>query len=1825
MNALKKSSLIVGVVVLVLAVVMGCKNPFQVGLGDKVDLDVPDVALLSHPAGEYLSGTVTLSGVYTDDFEISGITLSFDGGVTLFDATTDAAALTWEYEVNTADHPDGETEILLTITDLSGKEIQKRILYYFDNAAPIVMVTIPQNYVTNAYNGNITVKGEAADQFGLSALEYRLLNAGGTEVKTWTEADGTSSWSALFDSREYIAAGSGTVKVELRATDRAGNSSLSLVHYDNVLDRNGSQAITAEALIKILRGETVTGAVISAADLVDIQLDSLELQINQDLDAPTFVISNPDENEVLEDNVLSGNPRFTGTVEDDSEGVDPTSIQFMITDYDTGTPFAPYDDWTNVTSTTGTGLLVRWAADVVGLVDGTYNMQARANDLGTGSGTSNPVPFQVDTGAPSIMDVLPDQGTYVSTYVTPTFDITGTAVDGTGVTRVRLSINEGAWLEHVTAPNPDFDWSIEVDPDALGLSDGNLSVKIEATDGASVATFNLQLILDSTPPSANFINPPASSTVNGQVIIRGTASDNSQVTLVELQVGSQPPFLPLPGTYNWEYMVDTTAYANDTDAVEVPPLSGSGVWDLEVFARITDIAGNVDTVSYNFFIDNDLDKPRATVLSPADGQAISGSVFVTGTAIDDDGVLAVYMQLDVNNNGNYEDVVDLDGTPFDENLEITVDGTTAWSYELNGDGRLYFAPDDGWVTMMVWVEDINGLDGNPVEQSIQFDDSKARVDNLSLSSGDYVAGVFPLTGDVVDDVEVTTVELSTDGGQNWDSLTLGGTVGDIGSGDPWQATLTQDGGVHSYDLVLDVDTTGPTGLDIGSGILYLRIRVDDGTLNHVNQTISLINLYVDNLYPEGEWAFPDPEDPLDLRPDPRDINGAAALVQGTATDTGVISGIEEIHVYFVEPGSPDQVYDLDWDVLPEAAALTDVVTTDFGDGGGSVSYTPDNGVNLDPPPETIAPYYRIEIDKAIEAGDDGGDNGDGDTFNEGITYAGGTYTWYAEFDSRVLPDGPVDLHFVVFDSAGNGHHYLVDAVPDTADPDTTGYQSSMITNFKPSITQLTLGSNLDFSENSGHGDYPNEPRVSDPGETVDFTDFTSDPSLEVRERLYVKVAVSDDDAAGLLTYEVKRQSDDSVLTVLNGDYLNGAEINVTDVAWEDLSHDLYVLVTDTDSITVRQDFNVYVDSADGVAPHVYLLDDITHAKVVNGHVEADDESRDFSSYAYGTFSADATADVSGIINIEGNVADDQRIQSIELKIYDADEAGHGYDPPGTPDVDEWFTIASWDTASGRLEYNNTDFPTQYAANTPTESQTLNASGHVTNFSFEWDSSEIIDVAEENVVIRMRVTDFGPLSSSTNVTVDIVPYIFDLDAYSTQRTRNGKFTLPEDVTGVEVSGYNLDITGTSWVRIYDSAGADFTDLTSTDPAQTNYRSFEFDLSTEHSGYLWVDVAGVAAINNFNDNGLSQNDESGRTSSTDVDWNDDRYIDLWDVGYDFEESDDAEYAAMAVNSDGLHYAAWSYYNDSHRRYGTDTGIVWTYIGAPQWDGWSYSYGGGSYDPSEWNDIAFNHTNDDFFIVNLWNQNVTGTMQSLRLHAFEGAGFDDDTDVIEIDQLGDTLYRFRNPRIAVKDGVGAESGSTIIYVSYYDARDTERDLMFSSYTYDGNLAQRAAGENITVASTGDVGLYSDIGIDDDGYPFIVYFDNTTKQLKIARAANDDPTAAGGQWAYGVVDTDTNIGEFVSVAVEGDDGTVHIAAYDSGGGDLQYYEASHVDSPGSFSFTQTPVDTEDNVGRWAEITVSGGEPYISYINQSESGTPRGLKYAYRQGAVWEHGTVPV
>ena len=460
MNTFQKSSLVVGGVALVLTIVIGCQNPLQVGLGDKVDLDVPDIALTSHAAGEYLSGTVALSGVYTDDFEISGITLSFDAGVTAENADFDSTERTWEREVITSDYPDGETEVLLTITDLSGKEIQKKILYYFDNTAPLVLMTTPQGYDTNKYNGLVHVRGEAADIFGIGSVEVQIRDdATGTVVAAYERTDGTNAWVYEFDSRTYADPG-GDLRLEVRATDRAGNVSddpvSRLVHYDDILPLNGGSPISVDDLLRVLSGTDVPDASITKTEIESVLKPYIVAQIDNDLDKPSINIIAPANGQLI-----GGSAIVTGTAFDD-DGVKEVWMRLDLNGDDVYDGAGSYidlnsnfiqddfedEDWVLLSGTVVWSETLNAGGELYNTLTtppGQVTIQVKAVDINDPEveGNETEISITFDDSIPRIENVTPASGGFVSGEFILTADIR----DDEGIDLVEVSYDGGVTYE----------------------------------------------------------------------------------------------------------------------------------------------------------------------------------------------------------------------------------------------------------------------------------------------------------------------------------------------------------------------------------------------------------------------------------------------------------------------------------------------------------------------------------------------------------------------------------------------------------------------------------------------------------------------------------------------------------------------------------------------------------------------------------------------------------------------------------------------------------------------------------------------------------------------------------------------------------------------------------------------------------------------------------------------------------------------------------------------------------------------------------------------------------------------------------------------------------------------------------------------------------------------------------------------------------------------------------------------------------------------------------------------------------------------------------
>ncbi len=229
---------------------------------------------------------------------------------------------------------------------------------------------------------------------------------------------------------------------------------------------------------------------------------------------------------------------------------------------------------------------------------------------------------------PVVVISAPTEGARVSGVVT----VSGSASDDTAVIGVYLRVDGGEWTE-VTGTGT---WSMDLD--TTSLADGAHTIDVMAYDdgqGSSVATVHIDVMNAGTPndpPVVRILRPVPASTIRGTVQVNGTATDDTAVTSVSVQVGDGP-WGAATGTSEWSYSLDTTAFEDGILALRVKASDGQLESDVkETFFVVDNVAGSVYPMTI-------------TITNPVDRQAVSGIVNVTGTVSPGEGVANVYFRL----------------------------------------------------------------------------------------------------------------------------------------------------------------------------------------------------------------------------------------------------------------------------------------------------------------------------------------------------------------------------------------------------------------------------------------------------------------------------------------------------------------------------------------------------------------------------------------------------------------------------------------------------------------------------------------------------------------------------------------------------------------------------------------------------------------------------------------------------------------------------------------------------------------------------------------------------------------------------------------------------------------------------------------------------------------------------------------------------------------------------------------------------------------------------------------------------------------------------
>ncbi|MBI4056351.1 MAG: right-handed parallel beta-helix repeat-containing protein, partial [Elusimicrobia bacterium] len=135
---------------------------------------------------------------------------------------------------------------------------------------------------------------------------------------------------------------------------------------------------------------------------------------------------------------------------------------------------------------------------------------------------------------------------------------------------------------------------------------------------------------DTTPPSLAIISPSNGATVASPLTISGTASDNTGLARVEVQVdgGSAQN---ASGTNAWSLTLGTLTNGSHT-----------------LLARAVDTSNNTATQTISVTVNNpvDVSSPTISILVPSGGATITSALTVSGTAADNVGVTLVETSLD---------------------------------------------------------------------------------------------------------------------------------------------------------------------------------------------------------------------------------------------------------------------------------------------------------------------------------------------------------------------------------------------------------------------------------------------------------------------------------------------------------------------------------------------------------------------------------------------------------------------------------------------------------------------------------------------------------------------------------------------------------------------------------------------------------------------------------------------------------------------------------------------------------------------------------------------------------------------------------------------------------------------------------------------------------------------------------------------------------------------------------------------------------------------------------------------------------------------------
>jgi hypothetical protein len=813
----------------------------------------------------------TLAGSVTDTNGIASvsITQTKEGGssepvtVSLGTGTT---SRTWTASISLSG--EGSYTYTITVTDVADRSTSATRTVVVDTQSPPAPTVSSPSMNSWILGTSYAVSGTASDagSAGIGAVYYIVGPATGytppADLASWNLANGTESWSGTID---LVALGEGPKKLFVKAVDKAGNVSAQTERPFGIDQSAPSIGLTGPVATLANGAITFTG---TASDSYLVTLVTVAEKKpgdtgftdvgTADYDSGTGTWSYLRNISGLSD----GTYEYRITVTDGA--LKTASVTKTIT-IDTTAPVvsfnqpAPYIEISGTVYGNGTMTMSGNASDLNGLSGleyrvggGTWqsvgsapytsftfavnttaytdkadlSIEVRGTDnAGNVAVASYTIRVDQDTDKPTFTIGSPTEGGLVSSQ---TITISGSLADDDGLNDAtlyyRLSADGGTtWSPDWTQISASY---LSGSATAKTLSsfsftnsiDGAKVLQLRIADvNGTIATKSITFTQDAGAPTISNISPATTGYRNGDFTVSGTATDSQgTVTAVRYRVVKDGATVVV----NWTACTlgspgsATTSFTTGL----IPTSSGTGIY--QVTFETEDNAGNKRQESYAYTVDRTL--PSGSFASPASGSTTNNIITLSGTASDNFGLGS--LRLAIMKDGT--EVADLGAPTGANDWSLSFDTRTydESAYATLISGSLYE------ITLRLIITDVAGNIAT-VDRTFRIDQS-TDIPQISFTTqqGVYLAD-SKIYGTATDDDGIASIEVSTDGGTNW--TTLSAPTGGWGTSASW-----------NYDL-------GST-----DGAYSLRVRVTDVSSPAIVGTSSDATFLVDREAPDGAFTAP---------------------------------------------------------------------------------------------------------------------------------------------------------------------------------------------------------------------------------------------------------------------------------------------------------------------------------------------------------------------------------------------------------------------------------------------------------------------------------------------------------------------------------------------------------------------------------------------------------------------------------------------------------------------------------------------------------------------------------------------------------------------------------------------------------------------------------------------------------------------------------------------------------------------------------------------------------------------------------------------------------